>query len=120
MRKNSWYIFIIIIIIILLLLLYCVCCHRGRKEPQTARHWISWNILFTPSSLPTSPSVKQAFETYLNNYVHSYDPSATLTIQYIYCPCDSLLTNLDATLVYGSGSSIPPPPTKPNPGPSGD
>jgi hypothetical protein len=120
MRKYSGYIFIIIIFLLLLLLLYCYCCHRGRKEQETVKHWISWNILFTPSSLPTSPSVKDAFETYLNNYVHSYDPSATLTFQYVYCPCDSLLTNIDATLVYGSGNSIPPPPTKPNPGPNGD
>jgi hypothetical protein len=120
MRKNRGYILIIIIFILLFLLLYCYYSHRGRKEPQTAKHWISWNILFTPSSLSSSASVEQAFETYLNNYVHSYDPSAVLTFQYIYCPCDSLLTNIDATLVYGSGNPVPPPPTQPNPGPSGD
>ena len=120
MKKYSGYIFLIIIFILLLLLFYCYCLRRDRKGPEPVKHWISWNLLFTPNSLGTSQGVVQDFETYLTNYVHGYDPSATLNFQLLYCPCDSLLTNIDATLLTGSGNTIPPPPTKPNPGPSGD
>ncbi|HEV3222480.1 MAG TPA: S8 family serine peptidase [Puia sp.] len=117
-----------LLLLILLFFLYCFfvrkggCC-IGRVESHdtiTTKHWISWNLLFTPTSVGTSAQVIQDFEDTLNKYVKGINPDASLSFEFHYCPCDSLLTNIDATLVYGSGNSVPPPPTKPNPGPSGD
>jgi hypothetical protein len=120
---------IFLLILILLLFLYCYffrkggCCIPGRQPAEgsvTVKHWINWNLLFTPSSRGDSAQIILDFENYLNHYADSVNPSANLTFTLLYCPCDSLLTNIDATLVYGSGNPVPPPPTKPNPGPSGD
>jgi Subtilase family len=118
---------IILLILILLLFFYCLffrkggCCIGVKPTDTTVqKHWISWNLLFTPSSSNTSSGVIQDFETYLTNYVKSQNPSASLTFHLLSCPCDTLLTNLDATLLYGSGNSVQPPPTSPNPGPKGD
>ena len=116
-----------ILILILLFFLYCYfvrkggCCiarHEGHE--RTVKHWISWNLLFTPSSVGTSAKTISDFEDSLTNYVKGIDPDASLIFEFHYCPCDSLLTNMDATLVTGSGKTISPPPTTPNPGPSGD
>src|ERR1700685_920772 len=119
---------IFLLILILLLFLYCYffrkggCCITGShsRDLVTVKHWISWNLLFTPSSLNTSNGVVQDFENYLTHYADSVNREANLPCTMLYCPCGSLLTNIDATLVYGSGNPVPPPPTKPNPGPSGD
>jgi hypothetical protein len=104
-------------------------CHRlseGGKESSSSRkdsivnHWINWNLAFSPTSASDSVNIILNFEKYLNHWADSINPSAKLTFSFQYCPCDSFITNMDATLLYGSGNPVPPPPNKPNPGPSGD
>ena len=118
---------IFLLILIFLFFLYCFfvrkggCCiarHEGHEK--TIKHWISWNLLFTPSSVGTSAKTISDFEDSLTKYVKGIDPEASLNFEFHYCPCDSLLTNMDATLLTGSGKTFSPPPTTPNPGPSGD
>jgi Subtilase family len=121
---------IFLLILIFLFFLYCFfvrkggCCISSKispvDSPQTVEHWINWNILFTTGSITNSGQMIQQFEDSLNKYVKGYNPSASLSFKYHHCPCDTLLTNMDATLAYGSGNSVPPPPVKPSPGPKGD
>ncbi len=119
---------IILLILIFLFFIYCFffrkggCCIAGTGGHDTlvVKHWITWNLLFTPSSVATSAKTIGDFEDSLTKYVKGIDPDASLSFEFHYCPCDSLLTNMDATLVSGSGKTISPPPTTPNPGPSGD
>src|ERR1035438_616402 len=115
-----------LLLLVLLFFLYCFfvrkggCCigGTGYGEPKVTKHWISWNLLFTPGSFGSSAQVIHDFEDSLTKYVKGIDPDAILSFDFHYCPCDSLLTNMDATLVTGSGQTISPPPTTPNPGPS--
>jgi hypothetical protein len=121
---------IFLLILIFLFFLYCFfvrkggCCIGSKVSPadstQTVEHWINWNLLFTSRSVGDTAQIIHEFEDSLNKYAKSSNPSASLTFKYHHCPCDSLLTNMDATLVYGSGNSVPPPPPVPNPGPKGD
>jgi hypothetical protein len=83
-------------------------------------HWINWNIAFTPASVGDSGIVIQQFEDSLTKYVKDSNSSAYLIFEFKHCPCDPLLTNMDVTAVFPSGQPVQPPPTKPNPGPTGD
>lgn len=115
-----------IILIFLIPLLFSNCHRPSISSPITAapyarfEHWISWNISFTPVSAPDSISVITALENYVTNWAIGKDPTSRLSFKLLHCPCDTLLTNLDATLVTGSGKPVAPPPSQPNPGPSGD
>ena len=134
MKKYIGYIFIAIIFLLLFLLLYCYCSHKyGYCSPkygycsckdssrrETVKHWINWNILFTAASKSQSQTIVQDLENYLIEYVHAKDPYAKLEFNLQYCPCDSLITNIDATLLWGSGKPVTPPGTVPSPGPQGD
>jgi hypothetical protein len=115
------------IILYFLLLLLVFGCVRSKKtdikdeaytHADSVVHWINWNLLFA-SNADTS-GIIEGFEKYLTHWVDSINPAARLTFKFHHCPCDTLLTNMDATLLYGSGNSVPPPPTQPNPGPTGD
>jgi Subtilase family len=127
MRKYLGYISLVVIFLLLFLLFFCFCSRRhncrsckGDANPVIVKNWINWNILFTRSSLDQSQAIVQDFEVYLNNFAHAQDPTVTLNFNVHYCPCDSFITNIDATLISGSGKPVTPPGTKPNPGPSGD
>jgi Subtilase family len=117
---------LIIIILILLILLFWCACFRKHCPPgvvtktDTVVHWLSWNLLFEPSKVGNTANAVQDLEAYLRNYVKSVNPADTVMFNENHCPCDPLLTNIDATLVGGSGYTVPVPPTNPNPRPSGD
>jgi hypothetical protein len=118
---------VFLLILILLLFLYCFffkkggcCIGGGRGDTLVTKHWVNWNILFTPSSIASSSQTIHDFEDSLTKWVKNIDPTASLSFEFHFCPCDSLLTNMDATLVTGSGKTVNPPPTTPSPGPSGD
>ncbi len=122
MKKS---LLIIIILILLILLFWCTCFRKQcpvskGPGPDSVEHWLSWNLFFDPSKVGNTASAVQDLENYLTGYVKSINPSATLTFTVNHCPCDSILTNIDATLLGGSGYTIPVPPTNPNPRPSGD
>jgi hypothetical protein len=115
------------IILIFLVPLFFSDCHRTSSSPPTHpapyavfQHWISWNLSFTPVSAPDSISIITALENYVTTWATNLDPTSKLTFKLLHCPCDTLLTNLDATLLTGSGKPVTPPPTQPNPGPTGD
>jgi hypothetical protein len=94
----------------------------GKKivYPDTV-HLLNWNVAFTSSSAGSSAAIIKALEDSLIKYVQDRN-SDTRKLLFIlkYCPCDSLITNLDATAIYGSGNPVSPPPTQPKPGPTGD
>jgi hypothetical protein len=116
---------IIIILILLILLFWCACFRKtgpvviGSKG-DTVAHWINWNVLFTTNSASTSAQIIQGFEDSLTKFAQAQNPTAALQFHLGYCPCDSLLTNIDATVTYGAGQIVTPPPTHPTPGPKGD
>jgi Subtilase family len=120
-----------LLLLVLLFFLYCFfvrkggCCFGNTVSPadtttKTVAHWINWNLMFVPGSLHTSDTAIGDLEHYLDSFAKSYNSTAVATYHLQYCPCDSLLTNLDATLVYGAGNSVPIPPTQPRPIPNGD
>jgi Subtilase family len=91
---------------------------------DTVQSWLDWNILFHKNA---NDKVKNNYikklETYINQQIAIYNSSSgkQFKVDYhvVYCPCDSLLTNLNATPAIGSsGNTIPPPP--PGTGGSGD
>jgi hypothetical protein len=94
--------------------------NQEKKYPLIDSQWISWNLLFTPSSLTNSTNTIDDIEKYLEKYLKDRNKDTKITFHLKSCPCDTLLTNLSATVVYGSGGTISPPPTTPNPGPRGD
>ncbi|HTB25569.1 MAG TPA: hypothetical protein VK711_09360, partial [Puia sp.] len=99
---------IFLLILIFLFFLYCFfikkggCCIGSKISPadstKTVEHWINWNILFTTGSIANSAQTIQQFEDSLNKYAKGYNPTASLSFKYHHCPCDTLLTNMDATL----------------------
>jgi Subtilase family len=117
-----------IILLFFLLVPFFYCCAqkkanvKGRSylHGDSVVHWINWNLLFTSSSLADTTHIYDGLEKYLIHWAKSKNSKARLVFKFQHCPCDTLLTNMDATLLYGSGNSVPPPPTQPNPGPSGD
>ncbi len=116
---------IVLIILLLLILLFWRACFRKPgpvvfSKGDTVAHWISWNVLFTTNSASTSAQVIQEFEDSLTKFAQAQNPTAVLQFHLGYCPCDSLLTNIDATLTYGAGQAVTTPPTHPSPGPKGD
>ncbi len=115
-----------LLILILLLFLYCFffrkggCCIGRGQKPDTANHWVNWNVLFTPASVGDAPATMKQFEDSLRKYITDSNSAAILKFTYHHCPCDTLLTNMDVTAIYPSGNPVSPPPTKPPIGPSGD
>ena len=88
--------------------------------------FVSLNVLYKEG---TTKSTKNAVILYIQNYYQNFINhvnSARGTHMFLnffifYCPCDSLLCNVNVIPVGGSGGSInPPPPPPPGPGGSGD
>lgn len=84
---------------------------------------VSWNILFGNNTDFTDR--KQAIQNVKDSLVRYYNYNHHDTIPVfdsaLYCPCDSLLYNLNMRFVDGSGGSVSsPPPAKPGPDGSGD
>lgn len=91
-------------------------------DPKLKR-WGSWNVLFKPNTSPDKRA--QAIikiEDALLAQIRSNPAHSSYTIQFelFYCPCDTLLYNLGATLLDGSGTALISPPPPPPPGGSGD
>ena len=89
---------------------------------QKLTHWLSWNFYFAPSFTDSGKGViLSAYKDLLKKDAKSKDKTIKdLIFNFTYCPCDSFLTNMDVTIVGGSGGSISPPPTNPKTGPTGD
>lgn len=82
--------------------------------------WLNWNFYFSPNE-KKSEAILYYYETSLSDTIHKYDAQIQIIITPTHCPCDPTLTNLDITLVGGTGGSIPPPPpANPKTGPQGD
>ncbi len=91
---------------------------------DTVKRWLDWNILFPKNATDQDKdNYINKLETDINQYI-STDNSHTgnnFSVDYhvVYCPCDSLLTNLNATKALGASGSATPP-TPPRTGGSGD
>jgi len=90
---------------------------------DTTQHlWASWNVLLKPGTDYTARSTAiLAVENYMNDEFYRIFPfNFTIQFQVFYCPCDSLLYNIGAKVIDGSGHSVTTPPPPPPPGGSGD
>lgn len=88
-----------------------------------ASRWVSWNVLFKDG---TDRSKQEAGIFGIQNDIIAWVQAHGVTngsakFNIFYCPCDSLLFNIAATPLDGSGQSVnPPPPPPPPPAGSGD
>jgi Subtilase family len=105
---------LLIILLFLVLITGIVCRYCCRRTPAQTRHLGSWNILLQrPETDETVAMIISQFEKNITDSLASY--GYTAIFKPYYCPCDSLLINIDVTIisVSGSGSKIPPtPPSK--------
>src|SRR5580692_12126261 len=83
---------LILVLLIVLVGIICRCC-RGDRSPVT-KHWGSWNILL-PHPIPQASyaSVLTGVEDQITAYLK--DSGFKPKFRPWYCPCDSLLINLD-------------------------
>lgn len=83
-------------------------------NPQAAK-WLDWNILFKPGTNAASQNqAMNKLNQYIRDYINTYNDSTGNHFaidQYLFnCPCDSLLWNLSAIPLAGSGQAPVPPP----------
>jgi subtilisin family serine protease len=110
-RLEVKILFVILFLVLLITGLLCrYCCKRS---PAKTIHLGSWNILLQRKETDqTVATIISQFEQQITDSLASY--SYTATFKPYYCPCDSLLINIDVTVVSTSGGSkVPPtPPSK--------
>lgn len=83
---------------------------------------VNWNVLFKPGTGndARNASIDVIRDSVINYYNTNY-PGVTPKFNVIYCPCDSLLYNIDIRFIDGMGGSVSsPPPPPPGPGGQGD
>src|SRR5258708_5088579 len=91
-------------------------------DPET-KPWSSWNVVLKPGTRDVMAAVLAAENSFIDgfNALHSGLIGYKISFHVFYCPCDSLLYNIRATLLDGSGESVTSPsPPPPPPGGSGD
>lgn len=84
---------------------------------------VSWNILFGNNTDFTDrkQAIQNVKDSLVRYYNYNYHDTIPVFDSALYCPCDSLLYNLNMRFVDGSGGSVSsPPPAKPGPDGSGD
>lgn len=90
---------------------------KKRAKENTVNTTVSWNILFKPG---TNSAQRAAYindvKKYINTFYIDFNAKNTKnyhadTISMIYCPCDSLLYNLNFNPVDGAGGSVTTAPT---------
>jgi hypothetical protein len=95
--------------------------NEAKASKDTIRHLLNWNVFFgTTTQNASRADIRKSIEDSLRAYAYRKDPTVAVDFKWSTCPCDTLLTNLNATLVGGSGEAIISPPTQPQPGASGD
>ena len=123
-----------------LLTLIAIVIFAALLLPETSCKWFSksskenngkidtvslsnWNIFFGTTTDGTArANLKQGIEDSVRAwlYAHGLNQNDDVIFKWSYCPCDTLLANVNITIVGISTGSVPPPPTKPPVGPSGD
>jgi hypothetical protein len=102
-RLEVKILFVILFILVLITGLLCRYC-----TPPPAMHLGSWNILLQRKETDeTVATIISQFEQQITDSLSSY--GFTATFKPFYCPCDSLLINIDVTIVSTSGGSKVPP-----------
>ena len=77
-------------------------------------HWIDWNIMFPPGT--SNASIDQEITNIEGEITRYLAPHGYIGYYHVLtCPCDSILRNLTAIPVLGSGQAFQPPPTPPPP-----
>jgi hypothetical protein len=89
----------------------------GSPYNPAAAKWLDWNILFKPgTSIDSQMLVINNLNQYIKDYIKAYNDSTGNHFgvdQYLFnCPCDTLLWNLNAIPLAGSGQApvLPPNP----------
>jgi hypothetical protein len=109
------------------------CKHPGPSTPTTAapfegfdtvHKWIDWNILFSPNTTYDQrkkylDSLRQAITTIVETWNATHGTSFPVLIDTVFCPCDSLLYNLNASLPISASGLVANPPPKPGNGTGG-
>ncbi|MGZ3951302.1 MAG: hypothetical protein ACXVBZ_07890, partial [Flavisolibacter sp.] len=91
---------------------------------DTAKNrWGSWNILLKDGT--NSEARSAAILGFENAIIDAMNSNSiyngyNVRFQVFFCPCDSLLYNIGATLINGAGYTVTSPPPPPPPGGSGD
>jgi hypothetical protein len=107
LRIEVLLLLIVIIVLIFITVRTCHRCSTSRAKTDSI-HWANWNIMLPKvESLTTIGSILSQVETNITNYLapYGYKP----VFKPYYCPCDSLLVNLDVTIINESGGSKVPP-----------
>lgn len=103
--------------------------HPGNRASQQIKYvdtftTISWNILFkqNTNTATREQAIKNVKDSLVRYYNHNHPDTFPVFDSAIYCPCDSLLYNLNMRFVDGQdgGSVSSPAPPKPGPDGSGD
>ncbi len=123
------------IVIILLLSLVIFSCNNKAKTPKgdplkdairgmdpRDSLWASWNVLLKPGTdrAARSAAILWAESKMKDDFNGKFNSSYALHLAVYYCPCDSLLYNIGAKVINGSGQSVTTPPPPPPPNGSGD
>jgi hypothetical protein len=143
MKKITPFVAWLLLLIFLLLILIFILIYRcnRKKDPDntgsgavstthfpkdSAVRWADWNILFKTSS--TDSEKKQVIKNltdsiglYLSRLNSINKRSDSVNVNYVFCPCDTLLYNLTADISLGAvGTLATNPPKIPPTGPQGD
>jgi hypothetical protein len=97
------------------------------KVPNdSSQKWIDWNVLFnSKSTFAERTNYMEGVKKYIIQYIADenirLNKSIPVEVNYVFCPCDSLLYNLSAnTSLSASGTAATTPPKPPGTGGSGD
>lgn len=104
---------LLVILLLLVLVSGLVCRYCNTPAPAKTTHLGSWNILLERKEADeTVAMIISQFEKKITDSLESY--GYTAIFKPYYCPCDSLLINIDVTIVSASGGGSKVPPTPPS------
>jgi hypothetical protein len=95
-------------------------------SPDSAVKWVDWIVLFKPASTYAErtlymDNLRDSLTQFVARMNHDANRNDPLTVQYVFCPCDSLLYNLVATTsITATGTIATSPTPPPKTGASGD
>lgn len=130
LRHIPWYYLTLLLIVNCCIHLSCTRFKNNSSVqsygPSSPDSIISWNVLFKPGTDKANrdniiDNIGKAIKDYYNGLNANGTTYTPKFFPPVFCPCDTLLYNLDFYPVDGTGKSVTtPPPSKPGPAGSGD